>query len=95
MAERRDMILGDDGDLVIRNGDVVFGPAMTDDVGLLLLTNPGEHMLDPLCGIGLVRLLNSRTDRARIEAIVRKQVERDGLTWDDVRDGVKLNVDNG
>lgn len=93
MAElQRDFRLGDDGDIIIQNGDFAIGEALTDDVRLLLLTCKGEHMLDFLCGCDLVRRKNSRIRRTELEAVVRKQVERDGKSWDAVREGIRVKA---
>lgn len=90
MAER-DFILDADGDLVIRNGDFAMGNSLHDDVGLLLLTCQGEHMLDPFLGCNLPRRVNGVIRRSELQRIARLQVERDGKNWDDIRDGLNIN----
>ncbi len=90
--DERDFIVNADGDMVIRNGAVAVGQALTDDVALLLLTNRGELRLDPLAGCDLVRRLNGRATPVELERVVRVQVERDGKEWSRVKDGIKLRT---
>ena len=92
MAEERDFILGEDGDLVIRNGDFALGNGLHDDVGLVMLTCQGEHMLDPFLGCNLPRRMNATIRRSELQRLVRLQVERDGKNWDAVRDGLNITA---
>lgn len=96
MAEpTRDILLGDDGDLIIRGGDLAVGPSLTQEVILLMLTNQGELRHDPLSGCNLRRLSNARITRSALERIIKVQVERDGKAWPDVSGGVKIILNNG
>lgn len=90
--DQRDIMVDEQGRLLIRNGDLVTGESYTQEVGLLLLTNQGELRHDPLAGCDLVRRLNSRTTRTGLEQVLRVQIERDGKRWSDVRNGVKLST---
>lgn len=89
MAER-DLLLGEDGDLVIRNGDFAAGDALHDDVGLLLLTCKGEHMLAPFVGCDLPRRMNGTIRRSELLSILRRQCEKDGKNWADVMSGINI-----
>lgn len=91
MAER-DFILGDDGDMQIRNGDFVTGESLTQDVALIMLSNKGEIRHDPLCGCDLRKMTNARFTRSRLEQLVKVQVERDGKSWGDIKDGINLRT---
>lgn len=88
----RDFLLGDDGDLQIRNGDIVVGESITQEVALILLTNKGEIRHDPLCGCDLLKMTNARISRSQFERLVRVQLERDGKNWSDVKDGINLRT---
>lgn len=91
MAER-DFILGDDGDVQIRNGDFVTGESLTQEVALIMLTNKGEIRHDPLCGCDLLKMTNARMSRTQFEQIVRVQLERDGKNWADIKNGINLRT---
>lgn len=91
MAER-DFLLGDDGDLVLRNGTIATGPSLTQEVAQLLVLSKGAVRHDPLCGCDLRRLQNSVIGRTQFEHIVKLQVERDGKSWADIRAGIKLKL---
>lgn len=80
-----DYILGDDGDLVIQNGDFLFGDSRTDDVDLIIATNQGEWKQDPLTGCNMVERMRSKQSPDQIQRAVRIQVMRDGMNFNEVR----------
>lgn len=86
----RDFLLDETGRLIIRHGGIATGDSYTQEVALLMLTNQGELRHDPLAGCNLVRRTNSRISRSELERVVRIQVERDGKSWADIRDGVNI-----
>lgn len=87
----RDFILDDSGEMIVRNGDFHVGESLTQELGLLLLTNKGEIRWDPLCGCDLIRRMNSTVRRSELEREVRLQVERDGKNWADLKEGININ----
>lgn len=89
MADRG-FLVDDKGELVIRNGTIATGDALSQDVALLMLTNKGEVRYDMFAGCDLLRRMNSRMSRIEFERVVRVQVERDGKQWHRVKDGIKL-----
>ena len=90
--DERDFIVDDAGDMIIRNGVVAVGDALTADVGLLMITNRGELRLDPVAGCDLVRRTHGRLTAAELDHLVRVQVERDGKDWSRVKRGLKLTT---
>ncbi len=93
MAEpTRDFLLDETGRLVLRNGGIATCDSYTQEVALLMLSCQGELRHDPLAGCNLVRRTNSRISRGEMERTVRIQVERDGKSWADVRNGVNLKT---
>lgn len=91
MAER-DFLLGDDGDLVLRNGTIATGPSLTQEVALLLVLSKGAVRHDPLCGCDLRKLQNSVISRSRFEHLVKLQLERDRKSWADLRPGINIKL---
>jgi hypothetical protein len=94
MADR-DFLLDEKGELVLRNGGMATANSLTQEVGLLLLTNQGEMRQDPLCGCNIVRRMFGKITRAEMERILRLQVERDGKLWGTVKGGINLLLRNG
>jgi hypothetical protein len=92
MADR-DFMLDDSGRLMLRNGGVVTGESITQEVALLMLTCKGEMRADPLAGCDLRKMMNARLTRSRLEQLVKVQVERDGKNWSDIKNGINLRTD--
>lgn len=74
-----DFIVGDDGDLFIKNGDLAFGESTEQHQRDLVLAMPGEFRQSPLIGCGIrTELLNSiAPDELRIA--IQREFERDGM----------------
>lgn len=89
--DERDLIVSDVGELLIRGGSFLTGPSISQEVGLLLMTNKGEVRDDALCGCDLVRKMGARMSRAELERVLRIQLQRDGKDWNAVKDGIKLS----
>lgn len=88
----RDFLLDDSGEMIVRNGDLAVGDSLTQELGLLMLTNKGEIRWDPLCGCDLIRRMNSTLRRSQLEREVRLQVERDGKNWGDLKEGINIRT---
>ncbi len=51
-----DILLDEDGDLLIVNGDFVIGESIDQEVGLILQSNKGEYKEFPTFGLNLIEL---------------------------------------
>lgn len=76
-----DILLDDDFDLLIKNGDLVIGDADEQHLQLIVLLEPGQIRYSPLTGIGISKkllspLTLSKQDQIRREAYL--QLELDG-----------------
>lgn len=74
----KDLLLTEDYDLEIANGDFVIGEADAQNVELLCLTSPGQWKENPTAGIGLVDLLNSEITEGKVKHRVNVQIRADG-----------------
>lgn len=88
----KDILLGDDGDLKIVNGDFAIGDSLTQDVSRILKLNKGELKSDPLLGCNMIELMNSESSKTNIETVVRLNLERDGKDYNEIKNVLKLNV---
>lgn len=88
----KDIILGEDGDLLIVNGDFAIGDSLTQDVSRILIMNKGELKSDPLLGCNMIELMNSESSKTNIETIVKLNLQRDGKDYNEVKSVLKLNV---
>ncbi len=89
---RKDLLLDDDFDLLISNGDLVVGESDTQHKQLILMSAPGEWRQHPLLGCNLKLWLNAPLDSERIvkmKSTINKQLESDGY----VLKSLSLNSD--
>ena len=72
----KDLLLDENGDLAIVNGDLLIGDASTQSVQLILTSKPGEWKEFPLVGCDIERALNGAISRF-LEQNIRVQLEAD------------------
>lgn len=85
-----DILLDDDFDLLLLNGDMVIGEATRQHQALLLLTSPGELREFPMRGVGLQHWLLDDTAKGDVTRRIKQEFEADGMTV--VR--IRYNGDN-
>jgi len=88
----KDVLLDDDYDLKILNGDFVIGESTMQDVVLILQTNKGEWKHDPILGCNLIELIKSKSSKVEVEKRVRLQLERDGKNYDKIKNIINFNI---
>ncbi len=74
-----DLLLDNDGDLRIGNGDFVLGESSQQEIELLLTSFRGEWKLYPKRGIEIQRMLKARQGIVSIKGVVQEQMEMDGF----------------
>lgn len=87
-----DILLDDDFDLKIVNGDFATGEATTQHQQILLLANKGEIRQFPAFGIGIMEwLLDDQS--GNLNGAIKREFEADGMKVEsvNVRNG-KINV---
>lgn len=85
----KDILLDDDGDLKLENGDFVIGDSLEQEVALLLQLNKGEIKLDPLVGCDLIKIMKSNASNIEIKKIVKLQLSRDGKNYETLKNQIK------
>jgi len=83
-----DILLDENGDLVVKNGDLLIGNSALQHLDLLLQSNKGDWKEYPLVGVDLNKSINSTMSLQNTDAITKQiklQMEMDGFT------GVKIN----
>jgi len=93
-AGMKDLLLTEDGDLAIVNGDFEIAESNLRHQEHILIANKGEYKEFPEVGVGISDMLNDDNyDEIMIE--IKKQMEYDGMKIQNVRfqeDG-KLIID--
>jgi len=67
-----DILLDDNLDLQIVNGDFVLGDAEEQIQELILIASQGSFKESPLTGVGIVKYLKSRFTPAEVDALRQK-----------------------
>lgn len=73
-----DILLGDDMDLVFRNGDLVIGESTEQHKKLLLLNDKGHMKHAPQYGVGIGGYLND-DNLGELHGEIQEQFEKDGM----------------
>lgn len=79
MADVRDILLADDGELAIVDGDFVIGDSTKQNQKLLLISQKGEWKQSPLTGVGIDNWLKDET-QGGLKAEIKQQFKADGMT---------------
>lgn len=75
-----DILLDEDFELKITNGDFAIGECTQQHQNLLLLSHKGSFRQSPLVGVGLSSFLMDN-DLTRLKEEVQKQFELDGMVF--------------
>jgi hypothetical protein len=82
----KDILLDQDNDLQIMNGDFVIGESLMQEVGIILQMNQGELKSDPFIGANLIVKMRGIENRHKIESLIDAQLELDGKNYDEVKE---------
>lgn len=87
-----DILLDNDDNLRIENGDFVIGESIDQEVGLILRMNKGELKEDPVMGCDLIRLINSNITEVELKQIIKLQLARDSKSYEELKERIKLRI---
>jgi hypothetical protein len=94
-----DILLDDDLDLLIVNGDIVFGDADEQNMRLVALSNTGDWKEFPQFGVNLRRALLDEGAATAVKHTLQLQLEADGALVESIAlepDGqLKINARYG
>lgn len=89
-----DILLDDNYDIRIENGDLVVGESTRQHQKLILLAEKGENREFPTHGVGLASWLNDDLQFGDLRSAVKREFERDGMRVLGIKgSGFDLNVD--
>lgn len=78
MKQRKDILLTEDNDLRIENGDFVVGFADMQHVDHILKAHPGEYKEHPQIGVGVQKYLKTTGQEQKLKRELRIQLAYDG-----------------
>lgn len=79
MAKATDIILDDDMEYTISNGDFAIGESDQQSVILVLNTNQGSWKFHPICGMGINKYIGSSNAQAIMKRDISVQLQADGF----------------
>ena len=91
----KDIILDENNDIQILNGDFQIGESELQEVEIILKLRQGELKNDPILGANIQHFMKGKYDRVAIEKRVKINLERDGKNYDQIKNKLKFNVNNG
>lgn len=78
MANNIDILNDSDGDILIQNGDIVYGPADQQHIEDIMLAHKGHYKQSPAVGVGIrSEIKGSGGEKLRRE--IKLQLEADGF----------------
>ena len=87
-----DFLSDSNGELIVRNGKLLVGPADEQYIQEIIYSNPGEYLHHPTVGVGIRKFLGGPTTQTIIlETLIRTQLKNDGY----VRVDINVNGDAG
>lgn len=87
------IVLDEDRDLLIENGEVAIGEIDSQNLEMLIIAEKGEIREAPLRGVGIRRYVDDEDPATLLQAI-RNEVAEESMTLDtiEIKNG-KLNID--
>lgn len=85
MAEFKDFLLDDDGDLLIESGDFVIGTSDEDHIQDIIESNLGWWKEFPALGVGIKQYQASAGQEQTIERQIKTQLQGDGYNTSLIR----------
>lgn len=80
-----DILDDENGDLMIKYGDIVFGDSSLQHVNDLILASKGHYKQSPETGIGISNYFNDDINVKELQAEIQKQIEQDGGEIDELK----------
>jgi hypothetical protein len=80
MPKVKDFLEDEDGDLMIKNGDLVIGYSDKQHIKDITVASIGWWKQFPMVGVGIMNYLNSSGKQQELERIARIQYTADGYT---------------
>lgn len=84
----KDILLNEDNEPLVVDGDFVIGESDDQEVRLLLRLNQGGVKRDPILGPNLIQELEQGYNEEKILKKVRLHLERDGKDFNEFKDRI-------
>ena len=91
----KDILLDDNNDLKILNGDFDYGDSEIQEVGLILQSTQGEWKMTPTLGPNMYRFIKSKASKSEIEATVAIHLAIDNKDFKTLRTKINTVINRG
>lgn len=92
MSVNKDILLNDDDDLLIANGDFVIAESEMQEVGIILRLAKGELKNDPILGANLIQLMHAESNNNEMLQRAKLNLKRDGKDWRELKNKMEMNA---
>lgn len=86
MSYETDILLDENDDLIIVDGDFVIDESVLQEVGIILRLNSGDLKSDPVLAPNLIQLVNSKENSQEFEDRVRIHLKRDNKNYNEIKE---------
>jgi hypothetical protein len=86
MNYETDILLDENDDLVIVDGDFVIDESVLQEVGIILRLNSGDLKSDPVLAPNLIQMVNSKENSQEFEDRVRIHLKRDNKNYNEIKE---------
>lgn len=77
MSDRKDILVSQQNEIIIENGDFVIGASDTQHVDHIVTATKGEYKMTPQLGFGVIEYIKSQTSKSRFKRDLREQLKYD------------------
>jgi len=82
--EVKDILIDDDYDLIIENGDFKIGYSDMQHIELICITDLGHWKQSPLLGVGIEKYISSSGQQEALKRAIKIQLSSDGYIVKDI-----------
>jgi hypothetical protein len=79
MAEVRDILLDENYDLIIKDGDLLVAESTEQHQRCILMANKGQFKQVPDVGVGINEWLNKESNLEELSTLIAEEFEKDGM----------------
>ncbi len=90
MNYETDILLNENDDFNIIDGDFVIGESILQEVGIILRLNSGDLKSDPILAPNLVQLVNSVENKQEFEERARIHLKRDNKSYNEIKELITI-----
>lgn len=84
----QDLLLDENGDLLIRNGDFVIGDSTDQELESILLCNKADFKEFPTFGPNLIEKIKANVSEIEIKQLVKNEFKKDRKNYQELKERI-------